>query len=138
MGVNFCFTKLDKKGGSYVLETQNLPNLFFEYFPNCHHHHCHHHCHHRYHNFPNLISFKTLFPVTLSSTPPASLKQSYLFGNLSFTSMTLLVFLWLTLDLEIITYSYEGLRSLDESGNLTFFSVPGGEILSFTFREAII
>ena len=73
---------------------------------------------------------RTLFAATLSSTFLANLMKFYLCGNHSFTWTTSSVFQPCSLlDLRL---SRQGLRSLDESGKLTFFSVPGGENVIFT------
>ena len=82
--------------------------------------------------------------VILSSMPLAKVRQSYLFENHSFTSKISLVRIWQLrywgriseIHCESIFARSRGLRSLDEAGNLTFFSVPGGQklpIQSFLF-----
>ena len=82
----------------------------------------------------------------LSSMPLAKVRQSYLFENHSFTSGISLVRIWQFRYGGRISEIYcgsifarsQGMRSLDEAGNLTFFSVPGGKIaanLKFFFSK---
>ena len=73
--------------------------------------------------------------------PLAKVRQSYLFENHSFTSKISLVRIWQLrywgriseIHCETIFARSPGLRSLDEAGNLTFFSVPGGQKLPIQF-----
>ena len=92
-----------------------------------------------WHNFcPFHVLFLNLIvdppTVILSSMPLAKVRQSYLFENHSFTSKISLVRIWQLrywgriseIYCESIFARSRGMRSLDEAGNLTFFSVPGG------------